>query len=79
MRERTERKAVIVAFVSAALISLASVSTTVAYGRYTERKVNHEWCDVAVPVSDTYKENPPQSETAKALQRAMDDKRSRLC
>jgi hypothetical protein len=76
---KQDRKAVVVAFMSAAVMGLASISTTVAYARLTERKVNHEWCDVAVPVSDSYKQTPPESEVGKALQRAMDDKRNRFC
>jgi hypothetical protein len=67
------------AFAAVFASTFAIVAFTLVYtGRVAER-INSEWCDVAIPVTDAYKENPPPTDAGKALQRAMEDKRNRLC
>lgn len=67
------------AFAAVFASALAVALLAIIYTNRIAEKVNREWCDVAIPVSDSYKQNPPTTDVGKALQRAMDDKRNRLC
>lgn len=72
------RKRLMYLIVIALITAMISPLGTIVYTNYVDRKNRHDWCELIVTFSDSYRQNPPETPTAKRVAELMEQRRESL-